>query len=105
MIHGLAGIPPDVEDETVAALGDALLSRHRVGGLEKVAEHAVLSDVAGVGQMPARHHQHVDRRPRRHVFEGEDPVILEQNTRRRPAGGYLAEDAMWHLSSTLEPYS
>ena len=38
MVHQLAGVFPDVGDDAVAALGDALLGRHRPDGVEQVAE-------------------------------------------------------------------
>jgi hypothetical protein len=99
MIHGLAGITPHVEDETVPALRNPFVGSHRMGGPEKMAEQAVLGDLAGVGQVLARHHQHVDRRPRGDVLEGDHLVVLEEHPRRRSTGGYLAEDAICHSSS------
>jgi hypothetical protein len=94
VVNRLAGVGADVEDEPVAALPNALFASHSVSGSEDPVQQAILGDLAGVGQVLARYHQHVDGRPRCHVLESDDLVVLEDDPRRRSTGGYLAEDAM-----------
>ena len=99
MIDGLPGVTADVEDEAVSAVPHPSLPRHGVRRLEDPFQHTVPVHLASVRQVTAWDHQRVQGRLRLHVLEGHHLVILVDDPRRSPAGGYLAEDALCHSRS------
>ena len=99
MVDRLAGVPADVEDEPVPALPHSLLPGHRMRSAEETLEQAVSRHLSRVRQVPARHHEHVHGRLGIYVLEGDDLLVVEDDLRGRPAGRYLAEDAISHSSA------
>ena len=101
MVDGLAGVGAHVENEPVAAARHSPVRRDRVCGLEETGQQPVLGGFASVGEVLSWDHQDVDRSPGLDVLEGDDLVVLEDQTRRGSAGGYLAEDAVCHSPSEV----
>jgi hypothetical protein len=106
VVHRLAGLRAGVGDEAVARLGaavadQALLERHRLRPGDDLAEQSrVGGDQRGRGGVVLLgDHQHVRRRLRVDVAEGEDAVGLVDDVGRDLTGDHAAEEAVGHVRS------
>lgn len=101
--HGVGGVVADVEHEAIAALGQALVAGHLLGGREHLGQHFGVARVDGVGRldMAAGHHQDVHGHGRVDVAEGHRGGGGQHLVRRDLTGHDAAEDALAVHPGTL----
>ena len=87
------------EDRAVSALGVAVFLGEGRGPAHHLADQGVVSrrKIVQRRDVPARHDQHVHRRLRVDVLEGDDAIVLIDNRRGNLAGDDLAEQAVRHI--------
>ena len=92
--HGLATVPVAVHDDAVAVLGQAFLLRVRGRGQREAADDFGLSRLQVVerGHVHLGHEQHVHRRLRGDVAEGDEVLVLMDDIGGQFAPDDLVED-------------
>lgn len=96
VINGLSGRGVRVEDEPEARICEAELAGESRRGLDELTDERVVfaADLECAADVLARDQLHVRRRLRVDVFEGDDPLVLEHDPRRKLARGDPTEQAV-----------
>ncbi len=103
--HGLAGVGVAVEDGAEAAFAVPVAGRERGAPTDHLAHQAIVisGEIVQARDVPPRHDQHVHRRLRIDVLEGDEPFVLIDNRGGDLSVDDLAEEAVGHGSSSSQP--
>lgn len=98
MRDALPGLCPGVEDDPVAAVGDALGQGYLVGMRDEVGKQPVAGgrQLGQIGVVVARYHEDMDRGLRIDVPERDRARIARNYGRWYLGGRNSAEQAVWH---------
>lgn len=98
VLHRLAGVGASIKDDPVTAIGDTLGDRDVMGVRRDGRQQAVpgRSEVSQIGVVRPRDNEHVYRRLRIDIAEGNRPLIARNYRRRYFGGGYGAKQAVCH---------
>lgn len=100
VLNGLPGVRPGVEDHPVPILGHPLADRYLVGMSDDIGQQPVTGGgkLCQIGVMRARDNEHVYRRLRIDIPEGDGASVVGHYGCRQLAGGNGAEQAVRHAA-------
>lgn len=95
--NALARVRPDVPDEAVAALGDALFARDMIGCLDQGGEYRAIFGLRRMdaGNMGTWDDERVEGRLRVYIAEGDDGIVAIDLGAGDLAGDDAAEEAVF----------
>jgi hypothetical protein len=99
VIHGLPGVRPLVQDQSIAALRDSPFARHVMGRRKHPTEEMVIVELGDRLYVLSRHDQEMNRSLRVDVRKGDDIIIPVEGFELR-VGDQPAEDAARQLTSS-----